>query len=105
MYEAIRDECRVVYSRSSAELDSHYRAYFAANPTYADAHLRQARDIESALTPGWEDLADDLPEAARHRHHLRPPEPCPRAERSSSANTGASFASSGPRGPSVQLCS
>ena len=69
-YEAIHDECRDAFSRYSAELDSHYRAYFAANPIYAGAHSRQARDIESALPPGWEHLADDLPEAARHRHHL-----------------------------------
>jgi hypothetical protein len=33
-YEAIRDECREAYNKYSRELDAHYQAYFAANPTF-----------------------------------------------------------------------
>lgn len=69
-YEGIRDQCREPYRRYTQDLDAHYRAYFASHRDYAGVHSRQARDIEAALPPGWGHLADDLPEKARHRHHL-----------------------------------
>lgn len=69
-HERVHDECGAAYRAYSRGLDAHYDRYFAAHPEERGAHLRQAADIERALPPGWDYLADDLPENARHRHHL-----------------------------------
>jgi hypothetical protein len=69
-HEAVHAECRDAYNQYSRELDAHYAAYFAAHPEERGTHLRQAVDLERALPPGWEHLADDLPERVRHVHHL-----------------------------------
>jgi hypothetical protein len=66
----VHAECRDAYNRYSRDLDAHYAAYFAAHPEERGTHLRQATDLERALPPGWEHLADDLPERVRHVHHL-----------------------------------
>ena len=54
------------YSRA---LDRHYSDY-SGHPEERGLHPRQARDLERALPPGFEHLADRLPERVRHRHHL-----------------------------------
>jgi hypothetical protein len=69
-HEAVHAECRHAYNQYSRDLDGHYAAYFAAHPKERGTHLRQAADLERALPPGWEHLADDLPERVRHVHHL-----------------------------------
>src|SRR5436309_15685809 len=69
-HEAVHGECRNAFSHYSRELDRHYATYFAAHPEERGTHLRQATDLERALPPGWEHLADDLPERVRHVHHL-----------------------------------
>jgi hypothetical protein len=69
-HEAVHAECREAYNRYSRELDAHYRDYFRSHPDEGGPHARQAADIERALPPGWEHLANDLPERGRHIHHL-----------------------------------
>ena len=69
-HERVRAECGDAYNAYSRELDSHYEHYFAAHPEERGVHLRQAADIAHALPPGWDHLANDLPERVRHRHHL-----------------------------------
>jgi hypothetical protein len=69
-HEAVRAECGDAYNRYSRQLDDHYAAYFAAHRDERGTHLRQAADIARALPPGWEHLADHIPERVRHRHHL-----------------------------------
>ncbi len=69
-YKAVRDECRDAFARYSRDLDQHYMDYFATHPDERGAHVRQAVDIVRALPPGWDYLADELPERVRHRHHL-----------------------------------
>jgi hypothetical protein len=61
-HEAVHAQCRDAYNRYSRELDDHYAAYFAAHPDERGTHLRQAVDIANALPPGWERLADQIPE-------------------------------------------
>lgn len=69
-YESVRAECDGEYRRYSDDLDEHYRAYFAARPEERGLHPRQASDIERALPPGFDHLADQMPESVRHIHHL-----------------------------------
>ena len=60
-HDAVYAECRDAYNQYSRDFDAHYAAYFAAHPEERGTHLRQATDLERALPPGWEHLADDLP--------------------------------------------
>lgn len=69
-HERVHAECAEAYRAYSRELDAHYTRYFAAHPEERGAHLRQAADIERALPPGWDHLADQVPARVRHRHHL-----------------------------------
>jgi Restriction Endonuclease associating with ARP len=69
-HERVSAECRAAYRDYSLALDRHYADYFAAHPEERGLHPRQARDLERALPPGFEHLADRLPERVRHRHHL-----------------------------------
>jgi hypothetical protein len=69
-HAAVHAECRDAYNRYSRGLDAHYRDYFRSHLDEGGPHPRQAADIERALPLGWEHLADDLPERARHVHHL-----------------------------------
>jgi hypothetical protein len=69
-HDAVHAECGGAYNRYSRDLDDHYEGYFRSNPDEGGPHPRQAGDIGQALPPGWEHLADDLPERGRHIHHL-----------------------------------
>lgn len=69
-HETVHAECSEAYNRYSQDLDDYYTEYFRAHPGEGGSHPRQAADIEQALPPGWEHLADDLPNRARHVHHL-----------------------------------
>ena len=69
-HDAAHRECRADYSRYSRDLDAHYASYFAAHPEERGTHVRQAVDLPRALPPGWDYLADELPERVRHIHHL-----------------------------------
>ena len=69
-HERVHAECAAAYRVYSRDLDDHYARYFAAYPEERGVHVRQAADIERALPPGWDYLADELPERVRHRHHL-----------------------------------
>lgn len=67
---------------TAAQLNSLYRAYereaieryttfFAVNPALRDPdHPYKAVSLEAALPQGWGGLAEYLPRAERHRHHL-----------------------------------
>jgi hypothetical protein len=69
-YAQIHGECRSAYSGYRRALDDRYRAYFVANPKLAGSHPQLAASFADALPPGLESLADCIPLAARHRHHL-----------------------------------
>jgi hypothetical protein len=69
-HEAIEAECAQPYGRYRAELDAHYRDYFAARPQLASDHPLKARDLATALPAGFDWLGEYLPERHRHRHYL-----------------------------------
>jgi hypothetical protein len=67
----IYEECRVVYSAYARAKTESYVAYFAAHPELRDEqHPYKARDLAAALPEEWAGLADYLPSAGRHQHHL-----------------------------------
>jgi hypothetical protein len=60
-----------VYNAYRAAKTESYRAYFAANPHLkADDHDYKAANLAAALPEDWTGLADQLPVAERHQHHL-----------------------------------
>ena len=61
---------RTAYNAYSSALDAAYAAYFRAHPDEAGLHPRQAADLAKALPPGFAHLAQQLPTAALHQHHL-----------------------------------
>jgi len=66
----IKTACHRAWLDYDAAKTKHYTAYFKAHTELA--HPRQAwsaKNIESALPPGWSDLTNLLP-AGRHREHL-----------------------------------
>lgn len=67
----IADECSVAYNAYRAAKTNSYRAYFTAHRELRDEHHEyKAGDLASALPEEWSRLADYLPEAERHQHHL-----------------------------------
>jgi hypothetical protein len=62
----VHAECRDAYNRYAREVDADYDAYFRAHPEERGTHLRKATDLERALPPGWEHLADDRLSASAH---------------------------------------
>jgi hypothetical protein len=69
-FAQIHQECAAIYATYRSGLDARYKAYFAANPTVAGNHPQLAASFESAMPPGMEGLAAQIPSGLRHRHHL-----------------------------------
>ena len=69
-YAQIHQECSGAYNSYRAALDAHYAGYFVANPSFASSHPQKAGTLELALPPGMEELAELIPTAQLHRHHL-----------------------------------
>lgn len=51
-------------------LEDRYTNYFVEHPELASSHRFVARDLASALPPGWAYLADLVSPGSWHRHHL-----------------------------------
>jgi len=65
------EECRVAYAAYARAKTESYIAYFGAHAELRDEHhTYKARDLAAALPEGWDALAELLPAADRHRHHL-----------------------------------
>jgi hypothetical protein len=60
--------CSAEYGRYVAELATHYTRYFEAHPQLRGSHSYSAKDLETALPSGWEELSNLLPREKRHRH-------------------------------------
>jgi hypothetical protein len=67
---AIADACSKAHSTYKRGLEQGYAAYFERRPELRGDHPWKARDLPSALPPGWECLAFLIPRSQRHRHHL-----------------------------------
>jgi hypothetical protein len=63
-------ECAASWRRYDRELAERYVRYFEAHADLRGPQRYSARDLEAALPPGWGDLADAVPAAEWHRHHL-----------------------------------
>lgn len=63
-------ECLAAWRAYDAELADRYTSYFDRHPELRGTQRYSARDLPSALPPGWAELASLIPPAERHRHHL-----------------------------------
>ncbi len=65
----IDGECLKSYRIYERDLKKHYVAYFRDRPWLRSTEqTHSARDIASALPPGWSKLEDLIPRSARHLH-------------------------------------
>lgn len=66
----IDSACSTSHGRFDRELALHYSQYFEKHSELRGTHRHCAKNIQAALPQNWGHLADKLPVAERHRHHL-----------------------------------
>lgn len=67
---AIDAECQSSWRRYDRRLSTRYARYFQRHPELVGEQRTSARDLVSALPPGWAAPADAIPEKPWQRHHL-----------------------------------
>lgn len=67
---AIDKVCGKRHRKYKRTLEERYAQYFVAHPELASSHRFMARDLASALPPGWARLGDLVPSRSWHRYHL-----------------------------------
>ena len=66
----IEAECARAWRSYDRRLTTRYARYFEQHPELAGEQRSSARDLESALPPGWGELAAAVPADGWQRHHL-----------------------------------
>ena len=66
----IETECARAWRSYDRRLTTRYARYFEQHPELAGKQRSSARDLESALPPGWGELAAAVPPDGWQRHHL-----------------------------------
>ena len=67
---AIDAECQTAWRRYDRALTTRYARYFADHPELAGEQRTSARDLVSALPPGWQAQANAIPDRPWQRRHL-----------------------------------
>ena len=66
----IEAECARAWRSYDRRLTTRYARYFEQHPELAGEQRSSARDLESALPPGWGELSAAVPADGWQRHHL-----------------------------------